>query len=106
MQEATNRTDQLPISARAVQRAIAELRDVYQRAVEEDQWQILAQVYKSKEIGNDNLHRSLLFNRCLLEYRYINQQGEKHTWYDVHPIIVDVSKFQDALKQGNDANRP
>ncbi|MEQ9671495.1 MAG: AAA family ATPase [Coleofasciculus sp. G2-EDA-02] len=104
-QEATNRTDQLPISARAVQRAIAELRDVYQRAVEEDQWQILAQVYKSKEIGNDNLHRSLLFNRCLLEYRYINQQGEKHTWYDVHPLILELSKFKDALNKVDDANR-
>ncbi len=101
-QEAINRTDQLPISARAVQRAIAEVRDIYQRAVEENQWQTLAQVHKSNEIANDNLHRSLLFNRCLLEYRYLNQKGEKYIWYDVHPLIWELPKFQDALKQLND----
>ncbi|HBB34032.1 MAG TPA: pilus assembly protein PilB [Cyanobacteria bacterium UBA8803] len=97
-QEAINRTDQLPISARAVQRAIAEVRDIYQRAVEENQWQTLAQVHKSKEIANDNLHRSLLFNRCLLEYRYLNQKGDKYIWYDVHPLIWELPKFKDALK--------
>ncbi|HAX86613.1 MAG TPA: pilus assembly protein PilB [Cyanobacteria bacterium UBA11370] len=101
-QEAINRTDQLPISAKAVQRAIAEVREVYQRAVEENQWQTLAQVHKTKEIGNDNLHRSLLFSRCLLEYRYLNQKGEKYTWYDVHPLIWELPKFQDALKQSDD----
>lgn len=101
-QEAINRTDQLPISAKAVQRAINEVRDIYQRAVEENQWQTLAQVHKSKEIANDNLHRSLLFNRCLLEYRYLNPKGEKYIWYDVHPLISELPKFQDTLKQLND----
>jgi hypothetical protein len=100
-QEAINRTEQLPISAKAVQRAINEVREIYQRAVEENQWHTLAQVHKSKEIANDNLHRSLLFNRCLLEYRYVNSKGEKYIWYDVHPLISELPKFQDTLKQLN-----
>ncbi|MGJ3247738.1 MAG: ATP-binding protein [Elainellaceae cyanobacterium] len=97
-QEAVNRTDQLPISAKAVQRAITELRNnVYRRTVEEDQWTVLAKVSQTKDIQNDNQHRSLLFNRCLLEYRYLDNQGELSTWYDVHPLIKDLPQFQNAV---------
>jgi len=101
-QEATNRVDDLPITSIAVQRAIDELRDIYRRAVEENSWRILARVHTVKNIGNDNIHRSLLFNRCLLEYRYFNLKGEKQTWYDVHPLIRNIPKFQEVLKDLND----
>jgi hypothetical protein len=97
-QEAVNRTDQLPISAKAVQRAITELRNnVYRRTVEEEQWHILATVSQTQDIQNDNQHRSLLFNRCLLEYRCLDAQGELSTWYDVHPLIKDLTQFQNAV---------
>jgi AAA ATPase domain len=87
MQEAITKTDVLPISARAVQRATDALRDVYRRAVEEDQWDVLRQVHETKGIDNDDTHRSLLFSRCVLEYRYFDDQGDKRTWYDVHPVL-------------------
>jgi hypothetical protein len=87
MQEAITKTDVLPISARAVQRATDALRDVYRRAVEEPQWDVLRQVHQSKGIENDDTHRSLLFSRCVLEYRYFDDQGDKRTWYDVHPVL-------------------
>jgi AAA ATPase domain len=87
MQEAITKTDVLPISAKAVQRATDALRDVYRRAVEEDQWEVLRQVHQSKGIENDDIHRSLLFSRCVLEYRYFDNQGDKRTWYDVHPVL-------------------
>ncbi|NEP61591.1 MAG: AAA family ATPase, partial [Symploca sp. SIO2G7] len=53
MQEAITKTDELPIKARAVQRAADALRDVYRRAVEEEQWDVLKQVRKSKKIENE-----------------------------------------------------
>lgn len=87
MQEAINKTDTLPISAQAVQRATDALRDVYRRAVEEDWWKNLREVHQSQKIENDNLHRSLLFSRCVLEYRYFDANNKKHTWYDVHPVL-------------------
>ena len=87
MQETINKTDTLPIRARAIQRAADDLRDVYRRAVEEDQWAVLREIRKSKEIDNSPVERSLLFSRCVLEYRYFDDQGAKQTWYDVHPVL-------------------
>lgn len=87
MQEAINKTDTLPIRARAVQRAADALRDVYRRAVEEKQWAVLRAIHNSKEIENDEVQRGLLFSRCVLEYRYYDAQEKKHTWYDVHPLL-------------------
>lgn len=90
MQESLNRIDQFPIGARAAQRAITELRAVYQRTVEEPEWARLALVSHRREIPNDNEHRSLLQRRCILEYRYLDQEGEICTWYDVHPLIYKL----------------
>jgi hypothetical protein len=97
MQEAVNRTDQLPLTAKAVQRAITELRAVYQRAVEEAEWAMLAQVTQSHSISNDNEHRSLLQRRCILEYSYLDSEEEICTWYDVHPLIDKIPRFQTEL---------
>lgn len=97
MQESLNRMDQLPIAAKAVQRAVTELRAVYQRAVEEPDWARLAQVAHSRTIPNDNEHRSLLQRRCILEYRYLDEEGEMCTWYDVHPLINKLQRFQAEL---------
>lgn len=87
MQEAITKTEVLPIQARAVQRATDALRDVYRRAVEEQQWAVLREVHESKAIENDEVQRSLLFSRCVLEYRYFDEAGDKCTWYDVHPLL-------------------
>ncbi|MBC7969582.1 MAG: ATP-binding protein [Verrucomicrobia bacterium] len=94
-QEAVNRTDTLPISAKAVQRAITEERDSYRRAVEEHQWDLLAAVSRDKKIQHDPQHRSLLFSLCLLEYSYLDEQDEKQTWHDVHPLIENIPQFKE-----------
>ncbi len=96
MQEAINKTETLPIQARAVMRAADALRDVYRRAVEENQWGVLQEVRESKDIDNDEVQRSLLFSRCVLEYRYFDSKGAKRTWYDAHPVLwreLDERKF-------------
>lgn len=97
MQESLNRTDEFPLTARAVQRSITELRAVYQRTVEEPEWSRLAQVVQSREIPNDNEHRSLLQRRCLLEYCWLDDEGELCTWYDVHPLIKGLPRFREEL---------
>ena len=87
----------LPISATAVQRAIAQARDTYRRTVENDQWSILAEASRSHRIVNEDEHRSLLFNRCLLEYRYYDDREELQRWCDVHPLIKGIQESQEAL---------
>ncbi|MEG4418871.1 AAA family ATPase [Microcoleus sp. LAD1_D5] len=97
MREAVNQTQNLPITAKAAQRAITKERDVYRRTPGKDEWQILAKVSLSHEIDNDEQHRNLLFNRCILEYRYFDDEAEKLPWYDVHPLIKGIPQFKEAI---------
>ena len=99
MQEAITRTEDLPITAKAAQRAITQARDVYRRTPEESEWQILAKVSQTQRILNDEQHRNLLFSRCILEYRYYDEEGEMQPWYDVHPLIKGIKQFKDCLAQ-------
>jgi hypothetical protein len=97
-QDAIGRTADLPISKRAVQRAITEARDIYRRTVNHDQWRLLAEVSRSKLVVNDDEYRSLLFNRCLLEYRYLDDEGEVQRWCDVHPLIKGIQEYKEAVE--------
>jgi uncharacterized protein YgiM (DUF1202 family) len=101
MQDAVNRVDSLPIPAKAVQRTIAEFQSTYDKVVEENQWKALAKVHRTKQIDNDDLYRALLFNRCLLEYQKVDDDGKKEIWQDVHPLLRNAPKFQEALKNFN-----
>jgi hypothetical protein len=103
MQTAIERTPKLPIPAKALQRAITEARDTYRNTVEEDQWITLANVSRFKRIPNDDQHRGLLLNRCLLEYRYLDTEGEIKRWYDVHPLIKGIEQFQEAQSKIEEA---
>ncbi len=96
MKEALNRANDLPIPTRSVRRAIAETRDTYRRTVEKEQWAVLAQVAQNRRIDNDESHRDLLFRRCLMEYRYFDDEGTMQCWYDAHPLIKAIPEFKDA----------
>jgi len=97
MQEAIKKTDDLPITAKAAQRAITNLRGVYRKTAGQDEWSILAKVSLSNRILNDEQHRNLLFNRCILEYRYLDDEDEMQSWYDVHPLIKGIQEFKEAV---------
>lgn len=55
----------------------------------------MAKVHHSKQIENDQTYRGLLFNRCILEYRYLDEQNNIKFWYDIHPLIKGIKEFQD-----------
>ncbi|WP_066426591.1 AAA family ATPase [Anabaena sp. 4-3] len=96
-QDAIGRIEELPITENAVRRAITQARDTYRRAVENSQWCLLAEVSCSKRIINDDEYRKLMYNRCLLEYRYLDDEGEMQRWYDIHPLIQGVAEFKEAV---------
>jgi AAA ATPase domain len=96
MQTACDWTDSLPIPVSAVQRAITRARDNYRNTVDEIDWQKLAEVSVRKLVPNDGDYRKLLFNRCVLEYREIDQNGDMICWHDVHPLIENIPEFQQA----------
>ncbi|MBD2580537.1 AAA family ATPase [Oscillatoria sp. FACHB-1406] len=85
-----------PIPKKHLLRSISEARNTYRNAVYANEWELLAKVYASKAIENEEQYRSLLFNRCILEYSETNEEGERHCWYDVHPLIRGIKEFQDA----------
>ncbi|WP_427160922.1 ATP-binding protein [Aliinostoc sp. HNIBRCY26] len=96
-QDAIGRSEELPITENAVRRAITQARDTYRRAVENSQWCLLAEVSRTKRIVNDDEYRKLMYNRCLLEYRYLDDEGEMQRWYDIHPLIQGVTEFKEAV---------
>lgn len=96
MQVALDWSDSLPIPASAVQQAITRARNNYRNTVDEADWQKLAEVAVSKLVPNDGDYRNLLFNRCVLEYREIDQNGDMICWHDIHPLIESISEFQQA----------
>jgi hypothetical protein len=88
----------LPISQKAVQYSIANLKSNYRRGLDEDDWSILAEVCCSKRLVNDDRYRKLLFTFYIREYFYLNEEEEVIIWYDVPPIIKKIPEFQEAFE--------
>ncbi len=101
IQKAIDWTEELPITAQAVNRAVEEARQTYRRQIQEDQWDLLANVYHHRQIKRDEAHLRLLLNRCLLEYRYYDENEALQTWCNVHPLVEGIRQFQEALSRIN-----
>lgn len=95
MKEAVIKATNLPISTKAVLRSISEARNTYRNCIYANEWLTLAKVHLTKQIKNDGMHRSLLFRRCILEYRFLDANSEIKFWYDIHPLIKGIKEFQD-----------
>ena len=67
----------------SVDRAILRKRMDYQVLLSQEQLQLLAKIYQTKKVDNDEPFRQLLHNLSALEYR--NDIG---VWYDVHPLVA------------------
>lgn len=91
-------TEELPIDQRAVRRAIEETRETYLKTIREHQWEILAKASYSREALNDEEHLRLLLNRCLLEYRYYDENENLRIWWNVHPLIEGIPRFEAELE--------
>jgi len=79
----------LPLSAKAVEKAVSQMRDTLRRSIEADEWDKLAAVHRDQD---EKDHRDLLFRRIILEYRDDNEK----TWHDVHPLVEDMDEFKAA----------
>ena len=90
--------DVLPITDKAIQRCITQARDTYRRTVESGEWITLAKVSLSKSVQNSYPYKKLLYSRCILQYRHFDDNREIYDWYDVHPLIRNISNFRDALE--------
>ena len=90
--------EKLPITKQSEQRAISQAQDIYRRILEANQWELLKAVHQTKAIKNNDEYRKLLFNRCVLQYAFFDEEGEMQVWYDVHPLIKEMMNFDDKPK--------
>jgi hypothetical protein len=98
MQYLSTEIDALPIDERAVLRCFSRQRNERRIAVD-DHWDTLARTAMTKEIKNDDACRQLLFNRCILQYADVNDMDEVQEWYNIDPLIVGISQFQEAMRK-------
>ncbi|MEB3193320.1 MAG: ATP-binding protein [Snowella sp.] len=96
IQKAIDWTEDLPISKQAVNTAIEEAKNDYRNTIFEHQWPLLREVAATKQIPNnesDREYQRLLASRCILQYRYYDENDKLQLWYDVHPLVKDLEKF-------------
>lgn len=91
LRQALSYADEAPITAEAVDDAVSRLRDDYDRSTPERHWPLLAQVYDTQAVVNDDDHQVMLFNLSVLEYQ------NKDRWCDVQPVIRELSRFRAEL---------
>jgi hypothetical protein len=97
MQTALTQIDDFPITQEATQVAFFQGTETYWETLHQSDWSKLAEIHRAKRVVNDDRYRKLLFDRCLLEYRYTNSSGKPKKWHDVHPLLQDTDEFQKAL---------
>ncbi|ALG69190.1 AAA family ATPase [Beggiatoa leptomitoformis] len=79
-----------PLSTKAVDKAIAQMRDTMRRSIDAHEWEKLAEVHRDQDEKN---YRDLLFRRVILEYR----DDDETTWHDIHPLIEEIEEFKTAM---------
>jgi Cdc6-like AAA superfamily ATPase len=96
IRKAIDWTDDLPITKQAVNIAIEEAKNDYRNTIFDTQWTLLQDVAATKQILNnesDHQYQRLLASRCILQYRYYDENDKLQLWYDVHPLVKDLEKF-------------
>jgi hypothetical protein len=76
----------------ALQRSILKIRSERSRQIMEDDYSLLAQIHLRKTAATSERLRALLYRRDVLEYNHNEER-----WLDVHPLVLDMREFQDAL---------
>jgi len=85
-------SENLPLSARAVERSIAQMRETMRRAIEWHEWDKLAETHRDQ---HEKAYLDLLFRRLILEYR----EDDQRIWHDIHPLIEEMEEFQAAFQR-------
>jgi hypothetical protein len=89
----------LPLSRNVLEEVIQNNRNGIVLGINSEEWNLLFQVAKTKEIRRDENYKLLL--RSMFIYEYIDSQG---IWFDVNPILEGSPEFQNYLKQAATEN--
>ena len=81
--------DKTPISSETLEKVIAEECSSQEKGVEENDWNLIYQVYKNKGVGGNEKYSILI--RTLLVYEY---QLKQKSWFDINPILAEAEHFK------------
>lgn len=98
VQESCDATEKAPIGMEAALRALRRRTHDY-NWIAEDDYPRLARVHVNKDCERDPHHQQLLFHTAILAY------ADDPEWYDVHPAVLELKKFKEALSEAK-PNRP
>ena len=82
-------TEDPPLSKKALEAVFREYRDSIILGITDDEWKLLKQIDKEKQIGTEEGFDSLLRNRFVFEY--LDEEGN---WFDINPVLKDTDQFK------------
>ncbi|NEO31091.1 MAG: ATP-binding protein [Symploca sp. SIO3C6] len=78
----------LPLSHQGLEHVIRSRRNQMKLAIDDDEWHLLRQVQKRKQVRGDGAYQVLIRSRFVYEYR--DNQG---SWFDINPILIEAEEF-------------
>jgi hypothetical protein len=83
------RQDNPPFSRAVLETVIREQRDSLERAIDENEWELIFQVVERQSVRGDLEFQALLRSMFIFEYR--DEQGG---WYGINPVLEETQKYQ------------
>nr|WP_293107893.1 ATP-binding protein [Moorena sp. SIOASIH] len=81
--------EELPLSRRCLESVIKQRGNELIRAITDDEWELLNQVAKQKNVRVKEEYPILLQSLFVFEYHY---QGER--WFDINPVLREAEEFK------------
>ncbi len=80
---------QLPLTRDVLEQVIKSRYNQMSLAITDDEWELLRQVAKNKQVRGDNGYRSLVHSRFV--YEYCDNEG---FWFDINPLLTEAPEFR------------
>ncbi|NJM72143.1 MAG: AAA family ATPase [Scytonema sp. RU_4_4] len=78
----------LPLSKNILESVVKARSNQMKLAITNDEWELLRQVEKNKQVRGDEDYRSLVHSRFV--YEYCDSEG---SWFDINPILAEAAEF-------------
>ncbi len=78
----------LPLSKNFLETVVKARCNQMKLAISDDEWQLLREVARHKQVRGDEDYRSLVHSRFV--YEYCDREG---SWFDINPILVEAAEF-------------
>lgn len=80
-----------PISRESLEAVIQQRRHQLTLAIDENEWELLRQVARTKSVSGELGYQTLLKSMFVFEYRY-----RQEFWFDINPILKGTKEFKQA----------